>query len=77
MNPDKTTQELLVKDEPKKPIGGKAPDGVTFPIHYKTKRPQRNEPCHCGSGNKYKQCCWPKDHDGKRSHIYVRPKQEK
>ncbi len=21
----------------------------------------RNDPCHCGSGRKYKQCCLPKD----------------
>jgi hypothetical protein len=21
----------------------------------------RNEPCHCGSGHKYKNCCLPKD----------------
>ena len=25
-------------------------------------RPGRNEPCHCGSGRKYKQCCLEKDH---------------
>jgi hypothetical protein len=25
------------------------------------KRPGRNEPCHCGSGRKYKQCCLAKD----------------
>jgi hypothetical protein len=24
-------------------------------------RPGRNEPCHCGSGRKYKQCCLQKD----------------
>ena len=24
-------------------------------------RPGRNEPCHCGSGRKYKQCCLPAD----------------
>jgi hypothetical protein len=24
-------------------------------------RPGRNEPCHCGSGRKYKQCCLRKD----------------
>lgn len=22
----------------------------------------RNDPCPCGSGKKYKQCCWNKDH---------------
>lgn len=26
-----------------------------------TQRPGRNEPCHCGSGRKYKQCCLAKD----------------
>ncbi|MEP7117595.1 MAG: SEC-C metal-binding domain-containing protein [Acidobacteriota bacterium] len=24
-------------------------------------RPGRNEPCYCGSGRKYKQCCLPAD----------------
>ena len=24
-------------------------------------RPGRNEPCHCGSGRKYKHCCLAKD----------------
>jgi len=33
-----------------------------------TPRPGRNEPCHCGSGRKYKQCCLAKDEaaDAKR-----------
>ena len=26
-------------------------------------RPGRNEPCHCGSGRKYKHCCLAKDED--------------
>jgi hypothetical protein len=26
-----------------------------------TARPGRNEPCHCGSGRKYKLCCLEKD----------------
>jgi hypothetical protein len=26
-----------------------------------TVRPGRNEPCHCGSGRKYKHCCLAKD----------------
>ncbi len=29
-------------------------------------RPGRNEPCHCGSGKKYKQCCLRKDEDADR-----------
>jgi hypothetical protein len=24
-------------------------------------KPGRNDPCHCGSGNKYKKCCLAKD----------------
>ena len=26
-----------------------------------TERPGRNDPCHCGSGRKYKHCCLDKD----------------
>ena len=26
-----------------------------------TSAPGRNDPCHCGSGRKYKQCCLAKD----------------
>ena len=29
-------------------------------------RPGRNEPCHCGSGRKYKQCCLDKDESDAR-----------
>lgn len=32
-----------------------------------TKRPGRNEPCHCGSGRKYKQCCLVKDEEADRA----------
>lgn len=28
--------------------------------------PGRNEPCHCGSGRKYKQCCLEKDAAARR-----------
>ena len=27
----------------------------------------RNDPCHCGSGRKYKQCCLGKDEDAARA----------
>ena len=30
-------------------------------------RPGRNEPCHCGSGRKYKQCCLQKDEAADRA----------
>ena len=29
-------------------------------------KPGRNEPCHCGSGKKYKKCCSDKDAEAKR-----------
>jgi hypothetical protein len=31
------------------------------------KLPSRNEPCHCGSGRKYKQCCLDKDEAASRA----------
>ncbi len=30
-------------------------------------RPARNEPCHCGSGKKYKHCCLAKDEEIERA----------
>lgn len=30
-------------------------------------RPGRNDPCHCGSGKKYKQCCLAKDETADRA----------
>jgi hypothetical protein len=30
-------------------------------------RPGRNDPCHCGSGRKYKQCCLEKDEAATRA----------
>ena len=29
-------------------------------ILHLSKKPSRNDPCPCGSGKKYKKCCWPK-----------------
>ncbi|MFI5166992.1 MAG: SEC-C metal-binding domain-containing protein [Thermoanaerobaculales bacterium] len=29
--------------------------------------PGRNEPCHCGSGKKYKHCCLAKDEEAERA----------
>lgn len=42
--------QLPGEDEP--PL----PDPVE-PIHADKKNPGRNDPCNCGSGKKYKQCC--------------------
>jgi hypothetical protein len=33
---------------------------------FPTKSLGRNEPCHCGSGRKYKQCCLVKDEAAER-----------
>ena len=30
-------------------------------------KPGRNDPCHCGSGKKYKKCCQPKDDEAERA----------
>ena len=32
-----------------------------------TPHPGRNDPCHCGSGRKYKQCCLGKDEAAARA----------
>jgi hypothetical protein len=31
------------------------------------RHPGRNDPCHCGSGRKYKHCCLPKDEEAARA----------
>ncbi len=43
--------------------GGGAGGGPVKPKTVKRERPKigRNDPCHCGSGKKYKQCCLAKD----------------
>ncbi|MEX0647692.1 MAG: SEC-C metal-binding domain-containing protein [Balneolaceae bacterium] len=35
------------------------------------KKPERNDPCHCGSGKKYKNCCQGKDNSGLASKIGI------
>lgn len=35
-----------------------------------TKKVQRNEPCPCGSGDKYKKCCAKKEQKCKRPHSF-------
>jgi tetratricopeptide (TPR) repeat protein len=32
-------------------------------------KPGRNDPCHCGSGNKYKKCCLAKDEAAERDSL--------
>ena len=45
-------------------------DGAVFGnwhsgIVKENKKPGRNQPCHCGSGKKYKKCCFKKDSAGR------------
>ena len=42
-------EELLANTKPVDPIKADQQAG-------------RNDPCPCGSGKKYKKCCWEKDH---------------
>jgi len=46
---DVEAEEKLIKETPKVP-----------PIHVKAE-PKRNDPCPCGSGKKYKNCCGAKE----------------
>ena len=32
-------------------------------------KPGRNDPCPCGSGNKYKKCCLPKEEAAEREQL--------
>lgn len=51
----------------KTPSGQPAVGGTLFSMTPQTSaQPGRNEPCHCGSGRKYKHCCLAKD-DAKAS----------
>lgn len=34
-------------------------------------KPKRNDPCHCGSGEKYKNCCQDKDNKKNSSKIGI------
>src|SRR5215831_8097365 len=36
-------------------------------------KPGRNDPCHCGSGKKYKRCCLEKDEAAERARIAATP----
>lgn len=35
--------------------------------------PSRNDPCHCGSGKKYKKCCWKKDVEAQKAELDRQP----
>ena len=43
------------------------PPALTVPTSMA--KPGRNDPCHCGSGNKYKKCCLAKDEAAERDRL--------
>ena len=49
---------------------GKA-DAIPLPdqVFNKKEKPKRNDPCHCGSGKKYKKCCLRKDEEEKYNEL--------
>jgi len=50
---------LLSGDASRAAVKGKDPD-VTVPLPTQRTKVGRNELCPCGSGRKYKKCCWPR-----------------
>lgn len=67
-------KELEVKRNPeilKNDFGG----FTTSPIKYAQPKRHRNDPCSCGSGKKFKNCCELKLKDGKCRHYYAGKKQ--
>ena len=57
---------LLIDDDPLKRLPEERPP-VVIGGHFSVRRPipkiSRNAPCHCGSGKKYKKCCYEKDQE--------------
>jgi hypothetical protein len=49
--------DLLPEHRPRTVIGG------TYTVRRPVAKLGRNEPCHCGSGKKYKKCCYAKDQE--------------
>lgn len=53
---DEQMKKLMSKD-PEKAKRYKQVEHAT-PLQLKRKNVHRNEPCPCGSGKKFKKCCW-------------------
>lgn len=58
-----------LKEEVKQDIEKKIEEGGYTPFHTKKRKIGRNDPCHCGSGKKYKKCCLQKDIEQKLKNI--------
>ena len=53
----RTLEAVCVQHEIDHLNGIRCLDRVVDTTYYAEKKPGRNEPCHCGSGRKYKKCC--------------------
>jgi preprotein translocase subunit SecA len=54
---------ILRMEQPKAPLAdltAQAEEKTKVVGSLRKKAPGRNDPCPCGSGKKYKKCCWPK-----------------
>lgn len=56
---EKPVLEILPDTEPPRVVAG-------YTVRKAIERPGRNDPCHCGSGKKYKKCCAAKDEANER-----------
>jgi hypothetical protein len=65
-DPGSPLPPLLIDEDPLKRLPEERPP-VVIGGHFSMRRPVpkigRNAPCHCGSGKKYKKCCYEKDRE--------------
>jgi preprotein translocase subunit SecA len=55
---DKGAQSAIARQAPRESRGG---EGVAHTVRRSAPKIGRNDPCHCGSGKKYKKCCGAAD----------------
>ncbi len=48
----------VLADSDCKKCAGKGTLGVRYPVHINKSLTLRNNPCYCGSGKKFKKCCY-------------------
>lgn len=64
--PGSPLPSLLIDEDPLKRLPEERPPvviGGTFSVRRPVPKISRNAPCHCGSGKKYKKCCYEKDQE--------------
>ena len=65
-DPDSPFPSFLIDEDPLKRLPKERPPvviGGTFSVRRPIRKISRNAPCHCGSGKKYKKCCYEKDQE--------------